>query len=592
MQQADTKINIIDDNSIEQMSIPSTPNYCHVKENGFINTGVEDMSQVHCATFHTFDRFDLLKETPEMVAEQLTRLCGHLFTQIQPEEFTNCNWEKKDKFSKAPCICEFQDFFNRTCAWVTKSILNLEITEKHRADIITQFIKIAKKLLEFKNFHSFMAIIISLERRAIIRLKRTWKKVDGRKAFDNMTEVISHSNNYEKLWDHMKRSSPPCIPYLGIYTKRFVELSAASDLSLSECQEPLEVYDQLVSQLGYYQRSIVLYEFKENPKLKSSLQQQLQNCYLNEFERFFETDVFKLSLQIEAEELDSIRTLRPTNSNPLTPHGSPRKCATIPRKRSPLIIGASNKMALDNRCPTPPEFRAIGQFGILSPICNPLNVSTSTLPTDFQISKKIGHRKIKSYGGSTNRTETDPFGALNPVSQCLSIPKEYPSTLSPDDASSLRSNNTSSGSSDSGSFGDGFEISDCAGECKPILNGTGKQPVSFISGVKLKLKDNSKLKLCRSHKYLLQLYENEIVFTRKHSHLSNIEKYEIPISELPKNICEIFEKDKRIYLHTNKSREIRIKPRIEDFTKFQQILKYATSFNKFSHPIDLIDLNL
>ena len=586
-----------EENKVEKMSLPSSPNYGLVKENGYANSNVEACCQAGSG-FDSSVRLDLLKESPELVAEQLTKLCSSHFAQIQREEFLGCCWEKKDKFSKAPCICEFQDFFNRTCAWVTKTILNIDTSEKQRADYITQFIKIAKKLLEFKNFHSFMAIVISLERHAIIRLKRTWKKVDGKKTFDNLTEIISLTNNYEKLWSVMKKSDIPCIPYLGMFTKRFVELSAAVDLSLKEDKEAICVYEQLVNQLGYYQRSMGMYAFKENNNLKRELLLQLKNCYLNEFEKFFDTDINKLSLQIEPAEMEGTRTLKPTNSNPLTPLGSPRKCATIPRKRTPLVVGVSNITALENRSPTPPEQRAIGLSD--ATICNPLNVSTSTLPSDFCFSsqKKIGHRKIKSYGGSTNRTDLDPltpFGAANNFIQCLSVPKEYVNSLSPEDAGSLRSNNTSSGSSDNWSFGDGFEdISGFVSDSRLAVNGTEKQPIEFISAVKLKLKDTSRLKLSRSHKYLLQLYDTEIVLTRRQTHtgtVPTIEKFEIPISLLPTNIPEKFEKDRRIYLHTTKYKEIKLKPRQEDYGKFLQILRSAIKLSKSPHNADLIDFN-
>lgn len=574
----------------ETMSIPSTQ--LQSRDNGLIKNISEDTARSSPVPFDQSDRLALLKESPESVAEQLTKICGRLFTQIQQEEFRNCNWEKKDKGSRAPCICDFQEYFNRTSAWVTKSILNLDITEKQRADLITHFIKIARKLLDFKNYHSFMAIVISLERQAISRLKRTWKRVDGKKNFDYLSEIISHTNSYDKLWNLMEKSDIPCIPYLGIFTKRFVELSAASDLSYGE--KPLKIYDKLMETLAYYQRSISLYNFKDNSRLQASLEQQLRNCYLNEFERFFETELHRISLQIEPEETESCRTLKPTISNPLTPIGSPSRSSTIPRRRDRLVIpAASNKLAIDSRSTTPPELRAIGLSETHSTICNPLNVSTSTLPTNFHASKKIGHRKIKSFGGATFRGDGDPFETLNPVANSLSIPKGGLSSLSPEDAWSIRSTNTSTESSDSGSFGDGFdEAADFTGECKPSLNGD-RQPVSFVQGVKLKFKESSKLRLARSHKYLLKLYQNEIILSRKLSHsCPNIEKIEIPLTDLPRDVCEKFQKDKRIYLNTHKIKDMKLKPRPEDYEKVLQMLRQAlTLSSNTSDSVDLIDLS-
>ena len=571
------------------MSIPCTQ--LHANNNGLVKTISEETARASPGPSDQSDRVALLRESPESVAEQLTKKCGQLFTQIQQEEFRNCNWEKKDKGSRAPCICDFQEYFNRTCAWVTKSILNLDITDKQRTDLITHFIKIAKKLLEFKNFHSLMAIVISLERQAISRLKRTWRRVEGKKNFDSLTEIISHTNNYEKLWNLMEKCDVPCIPYLGIFTKRFVELSAASDLSYG--QKPLKIYDKLMETLAYYQRSISMYTFKDNPRLLTSLEQQLSCCYLNGLERFFETELHNISLKIEPEEVDNFRTLKPTTSNPLTPVGSPKRTSTIPRKRDRLVIpAASNKMAIASRSSTPPELRAIGLSDNQSTICNPLNVSTSTLPTDFHASKKMGHRKIKSYGGATYRGDNEPFGASNPAINSLSIPKGGLSSLSPEDACSLRSTNTSTESSDSGSLGDQFdEISDFTGEYKPLYNGD-RQPMSFVQGVKLKFKESSKLKLTRSHKYLLQLYQNEIILSRKQSHsCHNIEKIEIPLTDLPRDVCEKFHKDKRIFLNTHKIKDMKLKPRPEDYEKVLHILRQAVSLTNTTDSVDLIDFS-
>ena len=239
-------------------------------------------------------KIELLKESPESIAEQLTQLCSEIFSQIQPEEFEKCAFEKKDKSSRTPYIYKFQDFFNRTSAWVTKSILDLSLTEKQRAEMITHFIKVAKKLFEHKNFHCLMAVVVSLERKAIYRLKRTWKRVECKKTLDNLSEIITYDNNYEKLWAVLTKSDVPCIPYLGLYTKRLVELDAAANL-VTEGPDPREVSAKLITDIQYYQHSQSVYSLREIPHVKCLLEKELRDCYLDELERFFEAGITKIS---------------------------------------------------------------------------------------------------------------------------------------------------------------------------------------------------------------------------------------------------------------------------------------------------------
>ena len=554
-----------------KMSVPSTPEIFKFSN----DTPLSNQPKRHNP------KIEFLKESPEHVAEQLTIICSGMFSEINPEEFKNCAFEKKDKSSRTPFICKFQDFFNRTSAWVTKSVLDLNLTEKQRAEMITHFIKVAKRLFEQKNFHSLMSVVVSLERKAINRLKKTWKRVECKKTLDHLSEIISYDNNYEKLWSIINKSDVPCIPYLGLYTKRLVELDAAATL-VTEGPDPRAVYDKLVTDIQYYQRSQDLYPLKEVPRVKTLLEKQLRDCYLEELERFFEAGITKISFEIEPEETPGCRTLKSACSNPLSPASSPKRGATMPRARAPLQV--SNLMYVP-RSPSPPEARAIGQSDADPAICNPLNVSTSTLPTDFTLAhSKYGHRKVKSYGGSTSKTDLEHFGVINPsFATVLSVPKGMSSFNSPEDARSLRSNaTTSSGSSDSGSMDNWIET-------RP--NGGQRQPKQFIFSVKLKMKDSSKMKLHRSHKYLLQLYETEIILIRRKDSTLSVDRFEIPLSQLPPDVINKFENNKCIYLPVGQEREVKLKPRPEDGKAFLDLLRLATKYSQAPHTTDLIDLS-
>ena len=79
---------------------------------------------------------------PEEVARQLTLLEFYLFSAIQPHEFLNQNWSRKDAATLSPHILAVSQRFNRTVQWVTASIL-AKRSVKSRARRMGQLIESA-----------------------------------------------------------------------------------------------------------------------------------------------------------------------------------------------------------------------------------------------------------------------------------------------------------------------------------------------------------------------------------------------------------------------------------------------------------------
>lgn len=117
--------------------------------------------------------FDVLKVSAEDFASQLTLLDLAAFCQIPPHELTLCGWIKKDKVETSPNVVQMTQRFNNTSFYVIDEILHAQ-TLKIRAEILTHFIKIAKKLNDLNNLHSLMAIVSSLSSSSIHRLQKTW----------------------------------------------------------------------------------------------------------------------------------------------------------------------------------------------------------------------------------------------------------------------------------------------------------------------------------------------------------------------------------------------------------------------------------
>jgi Ras-specific guanine nucleotide-releasing factor RalGPS len=81
--------------------------------------------------------------SPEELANQLTLLDYPIFAAIHPDELSNCEWTKKDKFVQAPNVVAFTKRFNHTSFWTVQEILGGS-TAKERADIISHFIRVSK----------------------------------------------------------------------------------------------------------------------------------------------------------------------------------------------------------------------------------------------------------------------------------------------------------------------------------------------------------------------------------------------------------------------------------------------------------------
>uniref|UniRef100_H2Z5D4 Ras-specific guanine nucleotide-releasing factor RalGPS1 n=1 Tax=Ciona savignyi TaxID=51511 RepID=H2Z5D4_CIOSA len=241
--------------------------------------------------------FHVLKVSPEEFAKQLTLLDFPVFCAIKPDELTNCGWTKKEKFKLSPNVVAMTQRFNHTSFWVIREILNAG-TLKIRAEVLSHFIKIAKKLVDLNNLHSLMAVVQSLSSSSIFRLTKTWALVNKHQkaTFDRLLALVKEDDNRWMLRSHMEAIKLPCIPFLGMYLSDIMYINSAHpDTGGLESTERTNKMNNVLRVMAEFQQSKYDH-LQEQPHIKNYLNSVK---YIEELQKFLEEDNYKLSLKIE-----------------------------------------------------------------------------------------------------------------------------------------------------------------------------------------------------------------------------------------------------------------------------------------------------
>uniref|UniRef100_A0A665UT22 Ral GEF with PH domain and SH3 binding motif 2 n=1 Tax=Echeneis naucrates TaxID=173247 RepID=A0A665UT22_ECHNA len=214
-------------------------------------------------------------------------------------ELSSCGWNKKEKHSSAPNVVAFTRRFNQTSFWVVREILHAQ-TLKIRAEVLSLYIRTAKKLCDMNNLHAVMAVVSGLQSAPIFRLTKTWALLSrkDKATFDRLDYLMSKEDNYKRLRDYISsQSMVSCIPYLGMYLSDLTYIDSAypSTGSILENEQRSNLMNNILRIISDLQRSCT-YDIPVLPHVQKYLNSVR---YIEELQKFVEDDNYKLSQKIE-----------------------------------------------------------------------------------------------------------------------------------------------------------------------------------------------------------------------------------------------------------------------------------------------------
>ncbi|XP_033624518.1 ras guanyl-releasing protein 3-like [Asterias rubens] len=197
--------------------------------------------------------------------------------------------------------------FNGLSLWIQCMILSRH-TPKQRAEVITKFVEVSKRLKRLNNFNTLMAVVGGLSHSSLARLRQTLAYVssDTQKTISEMTELLSSACNFSNYRKALQEARGFKIPILGVHLKDLILLHTALPDRTDDGQLNLRKMGQL---------SVIFAELMQLQNTKPPLETNvdLVNMLRASLDlQYTEDEIYELSLAREPRNSTSAQPSTPT----------------------------------------------------------------------------------------------------------------------------------------------------------------------------------------------------------------------------------------------------------------------------------------
>ncbi|XP_067280197.1 RAS guanyl-releasing protein 2 [Pseudorasbora parva] len=270
-----------------------------------------------------FDHLDASTLAEHLTYMEYKSFCKILFQDYHSFVMHGCTVDN-------PILERFITLFNSVSQWIQIMVLS-KPTAQQRATVISEFIKVAQRLLQLQNFNTLMAVVGGLSNSSIARLKDTQALIGSEtlKVFDGLVELVTSSGNYSRYRQRFSECSGFRFPILGVHLKDLIAVHVA----LPDWFDPEKTRVNLTKTHQLYTILEELAHIQSTPP-NIEANSDLLNLLIVSLDQYHsEDEIYKLSLQREPRSI-KLSTSSSKSQSPLIEQWA----SSVKPKADPVII--------------------------------------------------------------------------------------------------------------------------------------------------------------------------------------------------------------------------------------------------------------
>lgn len=220
---------------------------------------------------------------------------------MHPGEFLQLAWNVPKLKHRAPNVLKISNQFNKLSNWSAVQLVTCANLPQ-RKNLYKRLVKLAKCLFQLNNFNSCNAIFSGLQNSSIIRLSQTLPTQGEEFLFmKHLSVIFDTSKSSKNIREHLHKSAPPLVPFLGMYLTDLTFIDTGSDTVKSTTGK--ELHNWKKASLVY--KVLAEIECYQQKPYNLCRVQQIQDLIIANWDNHQVMDeqaMFRLSLQLEKRE--------------------------------------------------------------------------------------------------------------------------------------------------------------------------------------------------------------------------------------------------------------------------------------------------